>query len=64
MTAGQLMEVLRSVDPSTEVLSVDYEDYTLYAYYNKIKKAVVQTKGDAYIIVLVDETSGGTNEEI
>jgi hypothetical protein len=58
MNAGQLIDVLKSVPPNTELYSVAYLEYTLEPTYYSFKKATVKHKEDECFIVLTDDRSG------
>lgn len=60
MTAGQLMDILKSVPKNTELFLVDYAEYTAQPMYYHIQKAIVQVQENEYKVILVDQTSGAS----
>lgn len=59
VTAGQLLEILRTVPEDTELFTAMYDNYMALPKYYKIKKAMVQTMDNGnYMVALVDGSSG------
>lgn len=57
MTVGQLLEVLKSVPPETEVITQQFGDFYTQPQYYAVKKVIVKHSetGESYQIIIVDE---------